>query len=224
MLKGLWLSGGGGTGGGVKRWRIPSFELNINLCCCCFQRNWKTRRNVCTHRRKCKLWAHSSASQICGSVYCEWNLIHLFVFQNSDTQKKEEYWPFDFLSTALSLLLCGMEPPCQRYSINLKAATAFPKIHPDPITAQKQSTEGTVGNWREMQRWQCVCNSNVVGRGLRSVRRAVSLGEAYPWLGYILPCWLKRHEAAGGNHGSRDFCQRDSPVIAEQLSCNLKHI
>lgn len=87
-------------------------------------------------------------------------------------------------------------------------------------------------NSRRRERWETgekckddsVCNSNVVGRGLRSVRRAVSLGEAYPWLGYILPCWLKRHEAAGGNHGSRDFCQRDSPVIAEQLSCNLKHI
>lgn len=137
-----------GRGGGVKRWRIPSFELNINLCCCCFQRNWKTRRNVCTHRRKCKLWAHSSASQICGSVYCEWNLIHLFVFQNSDTQKKEEYWPFDFLSTALSLLLCGMEPLCQRYSINLKAATAFPKIQKSIVIQSLHR------NSRRRERWE----------------------------------------------------------------------
>lgn len=156
-----------------------------------------------------------------------WMKFNSFVcFSKFRHTKKEEYWPFDFLSTALSLLLCGMEPPCQRYSINLKAATAFPKIQKSIVIQSLHR------NSRRRERWETgekckddsVCNSNVVGRGLRSVRRAVSLGEAYPWLGYILPCWLKRHEAAGGNHGSRDFCQRDSPVIAEQLSCNLKHI
>lgn len=33
----------------------------------------------------------------------------------------------------------------------------------------------------------------------------------------------KRHEVSG-NHTNREFCQRQKPAIAEELSCNLKHI
>lgn len=49
-------------------------------------------------------------------------------------------------------------------------------------------------------------------------------GAADTWLGYISALVTKRHEPRGGNHGSRDFCQRCTPVIAEELSCNVKHL
>lgn len=50
------------------------------------------------------------------------------------------------------------------------------------------------------------------------------VGAADTWLGYISALVTKRHEPRGGNHGSRDFCQWCSLVIAEELGCNLKHI
>lgn len=59
---------------------------------------------------------------------------------------------------------------------------------------------------------------------LFAVPCAYVLRAADTWLGYISALVTKRHEPRGGNHGSRDFCQRCSPVIAEELSCNLKHI
>lgn len=59
---------------------------------------------------------------------------------------------------------------------------------------------------------------------LFAVWRACVLGAADTWLGYISALVTKRHEPRGGNHGSRDFCQRRTPVIAEELICNLKPI
>lgn len=49
------------------------------------------------------------------------------------------------------------------------------------------------------------------------------LRAADTWLGYISALVTERHELRGGNHGSGDFCQRCTPVIATELSCNLKH-
>lgn len=49
------------------------------------------------------------------------------------------------------------------------------------------------------------------------------LRAADTWLGYISALVTERHELRDGNHGSGDFCQRCTPVIATQLSCNLKH-
>lgn len=59
---------------------------------------------------------------------------------------------------------------------------------------------------------------------LFAVWRSCVLGAADTWLGYISALVTKRHEPQGGNHGSRDFCQRRTPVIAEELICNLKPI
>jgi len=59
---------------------------------------------------------------------------------------------------------------------------------------------------------------------LFTVQSAYVLGAADTWLGYISALVTKRHEPRGGNHGSRDFCQRCSPVIAKELSRNLKRI
>lgn len=50
---------------------------------------------------------------------------------------------------------------------------------------------------------------------LFAVLCAYVLGAADTWLGYISALVTKRHEPRGGNHGSRDFCQRCTPVIAK---------
>lgn len=140
-------------------------------------------------------------------------------------------------SVTWSLLSCTLTLPgeANQQSLNNRhASLKFRKLLYFLITLARSRRNiyvTALSNWNVMRKlqgfggaWPHVVFKTANLHTQIAVRCAYEPGAADTWLGYISALVTMRHEARGGNHGSRDFCQRCTPVIAEVLSCNLKHI